>query len=119
MAFVDCDLTSSVEGTVNAILKVCRKISVLYDLGSEMGDVAFLMDRGECILLIIEKSLWLENSCICSIWKDAIDLLLDYLFLQIFDFDLEGQEFQLPLSPVNAKDKGEKRLELNVWDDEK
>lgn len=80
IAFVDCDLTSSVEGTVNAILEACRKILVLYDLRSEMGNVAFLMDWGKCLLLIIRKRLCLENSCIYSTWKDAIDLLLDYLF---------------------------------------
>ncbi|KAL3833077.1 hypothetical protein ACJIZ3_007813 [Penstemon smallii] len=49
--FVDYDLASLVEGNVDAMLEVCRKIRLFYDLGCEMGKIGEFMGRSKSVFI--------------------------------------------------------------------
>lgn len=89
--FVDYGLANCVEGHVDAMFEVCRKIRVFYDLGCQMGKVGELMGINKSIFVEYPEEILvakIEYFCRLDIRKDDIGLLL-LSRPEIFSFDLE------------------------------
>ncbi|CAA2984602.1 transcription termination factor MTEF18, mitochondrial [Olea europaea var. sylvestris] len=89
--FVDYGLASCVEGDVDAMFEVCRKIRVFYDLGCEMGKVGELMGINKSIFVEYPEEVLvakIEYFCRLDVRKDDIGLLL-LSRPEVFSFDLE------------------------------
>lgn len=90
---LDYDLLSSVDGDVDAVLEVCEKIKVFYDLGCEMGKVGELMGRSKHIFLEYSKEHLIGRIVYfrrLNVRRDQVGLLL-LARPEIFGFDLGGQ----------------------------
>lgn len=77
--FLDCDLLSSVEGSVDAVLELCEKVKLFYNLGCEMGKVGELMGRSKCIFVEYSKEhlvCKIEYFCRLNVGRDRVGLLL-------------------------------------------
>ncbi|KAL0373452.1 UNVERIFIED_CONTAM: Transcription termination factor MTEF18, mitochondrial [Sesamum radiatum] len=91
--FLDHDLLSNVDGNVDAVLEVCEKIRMFYDLGCEMGKVGELMGRSKSIFVEHTKEVLMskiEYFSKLNVQKDQIGLFL-LSRPEIFGFDLEGR----------------------------
>ncbi|KAH6813092.1 hypothetical protein C2S51_022110 [Perilla frutescens var. frutescens] len=91
--FLDYDLLSSVEGNVDAVLEICEKIKLFYDLGCEMGKVGGLMGRGKSIFTEYSKEHLIrkiEYFCGLDVRRDQVGVFL-LSRPEIFGFDLGGQ----------------------------
>ncbi|KAL0309113.1 UNVERIFIED_CONTAM: Transcription termination factor MTEF18, mitochondrial [Sesamum radiatum] len=90
---LDHDLLSYVEGNVDAVLEVCEKIRMFYDLGCEIGKVGELMGRNKSIFVEHTKEVLMskiEYFSKLNVQKDQIGLFL-LSRPEIFGFDLEGR----------------------------
>ncbi|KAL2511502.1 Mitochondrial transcription termination factor family protein [Abeliophyllum distichum] len=91
IVFVDYGLVSCMEGNVDAMFEVCRKIQVFYDLGCEMGKVGELMGTSKSIFVEYPEEVLvakIKYFCRLDVRKDDICLLL-LSRPEIFCFDLE------------------------------
>ncbi|KAL2536597.1 Mitochondrial transcription termination factor family protein [Forsythia ovata] len=91
IVFVDYGLVSCMEGNVDAMFGVCRKIQVFYDLGCEMGKVGELMGISKSIFVEYPEEVLvakIEYFCRLDVRKDDIGLLL-LSRPEILSFDLE------------------------------
>lgn len=91
--FLDYDLLSSVEGNVDAVLELCEKIKLFYDLGCEMGKVGELMGRSKCIFVEYSKEHLIrkiEYFCRLNVGRDQVGLFL-LSRPAFFGFDLGGK----------------------------
>ncbi|KZV41594.1 hypothetical protein F511_15363 [Dorcoceras hygrometricum] len=91
IAFVDYGLAGSVEDTVDAMLEVCNKLRLIYDLGCEFGKVGELIGKSKRVLVdyseeaLVRK---IEYFCKLNVRKDEIVLFL-LSRSEIFGFDME------------------------------
>ncbi|KAK4416059.1 Transcription termination factor MTEF18, mitochondrial [Sesamum alatum] len=91
--FLDHDLLSYVDGNVDAVLEVCEKIRLFYDLGCEMGKIGEVMGRSKRIFVEHSKEVLMskiEYFCKLNVQKDQIGLFL-LSRPEMFGFDLEGR----------------------------
>ncbi|XP_073136857.1 transcription termination factor MTEF18, mitochondrial-like, partial [Henckelia pumila] len=91
MKIVNYGLAGSVEDTVDAMLEVCNKLRVIYDLGCEFGKVGELIGKSKRVLVdyseeaLVRK---IEYFCKLNVRKDEIGLFL-LSRSEIFGFDME------------------------------
>lgn len=91
--FLDYDLLSSVECSVDAMLEVCEKIKMFYDLGCEMGKFGELMGRSKIIFVEYSKEVLISKIkyfCELNVMKDQVGLFL-LSRPEIFGFEMETQ----------------------------
>lgn len=95
MVFVDFDLLSSVDGNVDALYHVCRKIRVFYDLGCRKGELGEILGCNRSVLVdYTEEDLIgkVENFRKFGIRNEEICMLLLHC-PEILSFDLDSTEF--------------------------
>ncbi|KAG6402736.1 hypothetical protein SASPL_134947 [Salvia splendens] len=90
---LDYDLLSGVDENVDALLEVCEKIKLFYDLGCEMGKVGELMGRSKRIFIEYSKEHLIgkiEYFSRLNVGRVRVGSLL-LSRPEIFGFDLGGQ----------------------------
>ncbi|KAK4858432.1 hypothetical protein QYF36_016352 [Acer negundo] len=95
--FVEFDLLGCVEGNVDNLYEICRKIRVFYDLGCEKGKLGEMLGRNKSLFVdyteeaLVQKA---EYFCRFGVRKEKVGMLL-LQGPEILSFDLETPVFSV------------------------